>query len=60
MAHISLDGRYLRANEKFCGITGYTREDLLRRTFKYITHPATWTKIWNISTACSPVRSTVT
>ena len=39
MAHISLDGRYLRANEKFCGITGYTREDRLRLTSKDITHP---------------------
>lgn len=39
IAHISLDGRYLRVNEKFCEITGYVREELLKRSFKDITHP---------------------
>jgi len=39
MAHISLDGQYLRVNEKFCEIMGYAREKLLERTFKDITHP---------------------
>ena len=39
MAHISLDGRYPMVNEKFCEITGSASEDLLRLTFKDITHP---------------------
>ncbi len=39
MAHLSLDGRYLIVNEKFCRISGYAREELLDRTFKDITHP---------------------
>jgi PAS domain S-box-containing protein len=32
-------GRFLRVNEKFCSIVGYTREELLQKTFKDITHP---------------------
>jgi PAS domain S-box-containing protein len=32
-------GRYLRANPKFCEITGYSEEELLRMTFSELTHP---------------------
>jgi PAS domain S-box-containing protein len=32
-------GRYLRANPKFCAITGYSEEELLGMTFSDITHP---------------------
>jgi len=32
-------GRFLRLNEKFCSIVGYTREELLQKTFQDITHP---------------------
>src|SRR5712675_2469659 len=32
-------GRFLRVNEKFCSIVGYTREELLQKTFQDITHP---------------------
>jgi PAS domain S-box-containing protein len=39
VAHVSPEGRYLRVNEKLCQITGYTREELLARTFQEITHP---------------------
>ena len=39
VAHIGLDGRWLRANQKLCEIVGYTREELLERTFQDITHP---------------------
>ncbi len=34
-----LSGRYLRINEQFCAITGYTQEELLGRTFIDVTHP---------------------
>ncbi|QEL20592.1 PAS domain S-box protein [Limnoglobus roseus] len=39
MAHVGLDGRFVRANERFAAITGLTREELLAATFQGITHP---------------------
>jgi two-component system sensor histidine kinase UhpB len=39
IAHVGVDGRFLRLNRKFCEIAGYTEEDLLARTFQDITHP---------------------
>ncbi len=39
IAHIAPDGHWLRMNQKLCDIVGYTREELLSRTFQDITHP---------------------
>ena len=39
IAHVGLDGRWLRVNDKLCNIVGYTREALLVRTYQDITHP---------------------
>ncbi len=39
MAHVAPDGRWLRVNQKLCDIVGYTREELLARSFQDITHP---------------------
>lgn len=39
MAHVGLDGRWLRINRKLCEIVGYPREELLRMTFQDITYP---------------------
>lgn len=36
---VSLDNTFLRANEAFCRITGYTEAELRRITFDSITHP---------------------
>lgn len=39
MAHVSLDGRFLRVNDRLCEITGYPRAELVGRAFPEITHP---------------------
>lgn len=39
IAHQAPNGRWLRVNGKLCEITGYSREELLERTFADITHP---------------------
>lgn len=39
IAHVDLEGHWIRVNERLCDITGYPREDLLRLTFQEITHP---------------------
>ena len=38
-AHVAPDGRWLRVNEKLCEIVGYSREELLQKTFQDITYP---------------------
>lgn len=39
IAHVSTDGSFLRINQKFCDIVGYSHQEMLQRTFKEITHP---------------------
>jgi len=39
IAHVSLEGRFLRINRKFCDIVGYSEEEMLPLTFQDITHP---------------------
>ena len=39
IAFISTDGHWLAANEAFRSIIGYAREQLLRISFQYLTHP---------------------
>ena len=39
IAHMALDGRILRVNERMREITGYPKEQLLEKTFQEITHP---------------------
>ena len=39
IAHVDAEGRFLRVNGKLCDIVGYTREELLVRTFRDVTHP---------------------
>ncbi|MBI5557100.1 MAG: PAS domain S-box protein [Deltaproteobacteria bacterium] len=38
-AQVSLEGRWLDANSKLCDILGYSREELLQKTLREITHP---------------------
>ena len=39
LAHVGLDGRWLYVNENICQIVGYSREELMQKTFQEITHP---------------------
>jgi PAS domain S-box-containing protein len=39
ICHLSVDGRFVRVNQKCCDIIGYTRDELLELSFKEITHP---------------------
>src|SRR5262249_623396 len=39
IAHRDATGRFLLVNEKFCAIVGYSREELLQKTMRDITHP---------------------
>lgn len=39
IAHVDNDGRWIEINNKYCEILGYTRDELLKMSFKDITHP---------------------
>ena len=39
ICHTAIDGRWLRVNQKLCDLLGYTREELLERTWMDMTHP---------------------
>lgn len=40
MAHATLTGRWLRINQRFCDIVGYSVDELLQIPFYELTHPA--------------------
>ena len=39
MAHIGIDGTWIRVNQRLCDMLGYTREELSRLSFAELTHP---------------------
>jgi PAS domain S-box-containing protein len=39
IAHVGLDGTWLRVNQRICDIVGYASDELLQKTFQDITHP---------------------
>jgi PAS domain S-box-containing protein len=39
ICHLDLSGRFLYVNPALCRLTGYSREELLARSFQDITHP---------------------
>ena len=39
IAHVGLDGKWLRFNDKLCTILGYSQEELLKMTFQDISYP---------------------
>jgi PAS domain S-box-containing protein len=38
VANVDFAGRWLRVNQRLCDIVGYTREELLQKTFQEMTH----------------------
>ena len=38
IAHVAPNGQFLKLNKRFCDITGYTEEEMLKLTFQEITH----------------------
>ena len=39
IAHVSTEGKFIRLNQKFCEIVGYTKDEMLNLSFQHITHP---------------------
>ncbi len=39
IAHVGIDGHWLRVNDKLCAIVGYERAELVKMTAQDITHP---------------------
>ncbi len=39
VAHVALDGRWMKVNQKICDIVGYAQDELIGKTFQDITHP---------------------
>lgn len=39
IAHVAVDGRWLRVNDRLCKIVEYSKEELLATDFQHITHP---------------------
>jgi PAS domain S-box-containing protein len=39
IAHVSEDGRWLRVNQKFCDLLGYTKQQIHELNFRDLTHP---------------------
>lgn len=39
IAHVSLNGNFIRINQKFCDIVGYSEQEMLKLTFQDITDP---------------------
>ncbi len=39
LTHVAPDGRFIRVNQRFCQICGYSEEELLATSFQQITHP---------------------
>ena len=38
MAHVGIDGNWIQVNEQLCNFLGYTKDELLSKTFKEITY----------------------
>lgn len=44
MAHMSLEGHWLRLNQRLCAMLGYRAEELVHKTVEDVTHPDDWAR----------------
>ena len=47
IARVAPDGSWLEVNQRLCNIVGYTRKELMTKTFGDITHPDDLESNWN-------------
>ncbi len=47
IAHVSIDGAWMRVNRRLCEIVGYSQQELARLNFSDITHPDDVEADWN-------------
>lgn len=49
IAHVGVDGQWLMVNPRLCSITGYSKDELLEKSFSDITHPEDVKKDWELA-----------
>ncbi|OCQ98515.1 hypothetical protein BCD67_08125 [Oscillatoriales cyanobacterium USR001] len=52
ITNVNPQGRYIRVNQRFCDIVGYSESELLEMTFQQITHPEDLLKTEHYRAAC--------
>jgi two-component system, sensor histidine kinase and response regulator len=52
ITHNDTSGRFLRVNETYCSIVGYSREELLQKTLRDIIHPDELAAFLELYTSC--------
>lgn len=49
VAHVDFEGRFIRINQRFCDIVGYSKAEILALTFQEITHPEDLDVDWELA-----------
>jgi PAS domain S-box-containing protein len=49
VAHVDFDGRFIRINQRFCDIVGYSKTEMLDLTFQEITHAEDLAVDWELA-----------
>ncbi|MCT7985636.1 PAS domain S-box protein [Laspinema sp. A4] len=49
VAHVDFEGRFIRINQRFCDIVGYSKAAMLALTFQEITHPDDLDLDWELA-----------
>ncbi|MCT7963820.1 PAS domain S-box protein [Laspinema sp. D1] len=49
VAHVDFEGRFIRINQRFCDIVGYSKAKMLALTFQEITHPDDLDVDWELA-----------